>query len=162
MSKIKEENNNIETLIKKYNEEREIKLKILSSKLNETNKKKNNAKYIKIKNNSTIASLKIIISNKENISSEKIHLFFFVKNDENNSKEEKNLNNSITLININEEFFIKNKSNLEECNDTDDINYFKLRLNSDSYPNLYYIITNNNNSNQIVCIIIDFYQQNIE
>ena len=61
MSKIKEENNNIETLIKKYNEEREIKLKILSSKLNETNKKKNNAKYIKIKNNSTIASLKIII-----------------------------------------------------------------------------------------------------
>ena len=162
MSKIKEENNNIETLIKKYNEEREIKLKILSSKLNETNKKKNNAKYIKIKNNSTIASLKIIISNKENISSEKIHLFFFVKNDANNLKEEKNLNNSITLININEEFFIKNKSNLEECNDTDDINYFKLRLNSDSYPNLYYIITNNNNSNQIVCIIIDFYQQNIE
>ncbi len=162
MSKIKEENYNIETLIKKYNEEREIKLKILSSKLNETNKKKNNAKYIKIKNNSTIASLKIIISNKENISSEKIHLFFFVKNDENNSKEEKNLNNSITLININEEFFIKNKSNLEECNDTDDINYFKLRLNSDSYPNLYYIITNNNNSNQIVCIRIDFYQQNIE
>ena len=166
MSKI-EKDYNSEASIKIFNKEKDINLKIISSKFQDNNNKKCNVKSIRIKNNITIASLKIIISNKENVSSEKIHLFFFI-NDENNSKEEKNIINSINVININEEFFIKNKSNIEECNDLDNINYLKLRLNINYYPNLFYIITNNKNnqyfeiSSQTICIILDFYQQNID
>lgn len=168
MSKV-ENDYNSEASINIYNKEKEIILKILSRKFHDNNKKKYNVKSIRIKNIITIASLKIIISHKENVSSEKIHLFFFAKNDENSFKEEKNeTSNSITLININEEFFIKNKPNLEECNDLDDINYLKLRLNTNNYPNLFYIITNYKNIqnfeiyNKTICIIIDFYQQNID
>ena len=166
MSKI-EKDYNSEASINIFNKEKDINLKIISSKFQDNNNKKCNVKSIRIKNNITIAYLKIIISNKENVSSEKIHLFFFI-NDENISKEEKNIINSIKVININEEFFIKNKSNIEECNDLDNINYLKLRLNINYYPNLFYIITNNKNiqyfeiSNQTVCIILDFYQQNID
>ena len=129
-----------------------------------------NEKYFRIKSNNTIASLKMLISDIENISSEKIHIFFIDKKEELNSeKESKNLN-VILLKKINEDFFIKNKLYIEETRDTNNINDIKIRLDSDSYPNLFYAVSdsniikyfNNCIPNYILCVIIDLYQQNID
>ena len=129
-----------------------------------------NEKYFRIKSNNTIASLKMLISDIENISSEKIHIFFLDKKEELNSKKESKNLNIILLKKINEDFFIENKSYLEETRDTNNINDIKIRLDSDSYPNLFYAVSdsniikyfNNCIPNYILCVIIDLYQKNID
>ena len=124
----------------------------------------NNEIYFKIKNNSTIATLKILISDIKNLSAEKIHIYFLIQKE----KEVYNINNNtLSLTKIKEDFYIKNNTNLEECKDTDYITCISKRYDVNGYPNLFYIINDSNISSNIninypICIIIDFYQQNID
>ena len=114
-----------------------------------------------------MASIKMIISDIEKISSEKIHFFFLDKNQESKSNEKENIN-SIILKKINQDFFNKNKNILEELKDTENIDYIKKRLDTNFYPNIFYIIVDSSNiksfdfPNYSICVIIDFYQQNID
>ena len=165
--------NKNEILVKIYNEECNLKNNSENFiKFHPKKFKQNipNEKYFRIKNTNTIASLKMLLSDIENISSEKIHIFFLDKKEELNSKgEPKNLN-LILLKKVKEDFFIKNKPYLEDSKDTYNINDIKIRLDTDSYPNLFYAISdsniikyfNNNIPNYISCVIIDLYQQNID
>ena len=145
----------------------EIILKNNSKSITKYHQKEFNHKLFRIKNNSTIASIKMIISDIEEISSEKIHLFFLDDNKEIISNEKGNIA-SIILKKINQDFFNKNKHILEELNDTENIDYIKTRLNINFYPNIFYIIIDSSNikyfdfPNYTICIIIDFYQQNID
>ena len=172
LQEIKENKNEI--LVKIYNEE--LKPKNNSEnfiKFHPKKFRKNlplNEKYFRLKINSTIASLKMLISDIENISSEKIRIFFLDKKEELNSREKTKNINLISLKKIKEDFFINNKTYLEESRDTDYINDIKKRLDIDFYPNLFYTISNSsiikyfnyNTANYIICVIIDFYQQNID
>ncbi len=165
--------NKNEILIKIYNEE--YNLKNNSENFIKFHPKKfkqniHNEKYFRIKSTNTIASLKMLLSDIENISSEKIHIFFLDKKEELNSKREPKNLNLILLKKIKEDFLIKNKPFLEDSKDTYNINDIKIRLDTDSYPNLFYAISdsniikyfNNNIPNYISCVIIDLYQQNID
>ena len=165
--------NKNEILIKIYNEEYNLKNNSENFiKFHPKKFKQNipNEKYFRIKNTNTIASLKMLLSDIENISSEKIHIFFLDKKEELNSKREPKNLNLILLKKIKEDFLIKNKSYLEDSKDTYNINDIKIRLDTDSYPNLFYAISdsniikyfNNNIPNYISCVIIDLYQQNID
>ena len=131
----------------------------------------NNEMYLKIKKNSSIATLKILISDIKNNSAEKIHIFFldFPKEISNyieklNNINNFNNNNILLLTKINEDFYNKNKIYLEECRDMDYITSLSKRLDVNNYPNLFYLINdiNINDNNYPICIIIDFYQQNID
>ena len=165
-SEIKENENSIyiKILDKEYNSKNN------NSKENKDNKKlnNNNGKYFRIKKNSSIAYLKLLISDIENISSEKIHIFFLYKKEELNSKEETIKSNSITIKKINQEFIIKNNSSIEEMRDIDFINDIEKRLNRNTYPILYYTLSNENSIKYFnypfytLCLIIDFYQQNVD
>ena len=165
--------NKNEILVKIYNEESNLKTNSENFIKFHPKKFKQNIsseKYFRIKSTNTIASLKMLLSDIENISSEKIHIFFLDKKEELNTKgESKNLN-LILLKKIKEDFLLKNKSFLEDSKDTYNINDIKIRLDTDSYPNLFYAISdsnnikyfNNNIPNYISCVIIDLYQQNID
>ena len=164
-SEIKENENSIyiKILDKEYNSKNN------NSKENKNNQKlNNNGKYFRLKKNSSIAYLKLLISDIENISSEKIHIFFLYKKEELNSKEETIKSNSITIKKINQEFIIKNNSSIEEMRDIDFINDIKKRLNRNTYPVLYYTLSNENSIKYFnypfytLCLIIDFYQQNVD
>ena len=97
----------------------------------------NNEIYFKIKNNSTIATLKILISDIKNLSAEKIHIYFLIQKE----KEVYNINNNtLSLTKIKEDFYIKNNTNLEECKDTDYITCISKRYDVNGYPKLFYII----------------------
>ena len=165
--------NKNEILVKIYNEESNLKTNSENFiKFHPKKFKQNihNEKYFRIKSTNTIASLKMLLSDIENISSEKIHIFFLDKKEELNSKREPKNLNLILLKKIKEDFLLKNKSYLEDSKDTYNINDIKIRLDTDSYPNLFYAISdsniikyfNNNIPNYISCVIIDLYQQNID
>ena len=164
MIKQKKENEEV-ILLKICNEENDSKKIYQNSNL--LHSKKPNSNQFRITNNNTIASLKIIISDIENISSEKIHIFFIDKNEENDSKGNTNLN-LLTLKKINRDFYNENKIYLEESRDIDYIRDLKIRLNINFYPDLFYIISDINSilyfdiHSYQICVIIDCYQQNIE
>ena len=129
-----------------------------------------NQKQFKLKPNNAISSLKIKISDIENVSSERIHIFF-IDSIQKDIKEEKKENiNLLILKKITVEYLLKNKKYLEESKDTDLIENLKIRLGIDYYPNLFYLIHDSNsiqiidryNPNYSTCVIIDFYQENIE
>lgn len=172
------------------NEEDEIIIKLLDDEICEkvnldtskiincTEEKSKNEINIKINKNNTISVcfLKIIISDIKNVSSEKIHLF--IKDTQQNKKkpndDKKNKNNIISIQNLSINDFMKNKIYLEELKDDIDSIYTYPNMsdrqsNLDNAPPLYYLISNNNNNfidNYThffpVCVIIDFYQQNID
>ena len=131
MSKEIKENEN-EILIKILNEENNT-IKISNNFIRFLHKKQaknicnNQKKSFRIKKNSTVAALKMIISDIENISSEKIHLFFLDNKKE--SKEEENEINFMSLKKINQDFLEINNSSLEELRDIDYFNSIKKRLN---------------------------------
>ena len=111
----------------------------------------NNEMYLKIKKNSSIATLKILISDIKNNSAEKIHIFFldFPKEISNyieklNNINNFNNNNILLLTKINEDFYNKNKIYLEECRDMDYITSLSKRLDVNNYPNLFYLINDIN------------------
>ena len=170
MSKEIKENEN-EILIKILNEENNT-IKISNNFIRFLHKKQaknicnNQRKSFRIKKNSTVAALKMIISDIENISSEKIHLFFL--DNKSKIKEEENKINFISLKKINQDFLEINNSSLEELRDIDYFNSIKKRLNINTFPILYYSTSNLNinkylySLDYVICIIVDFYQQNID
>ena len=142
--------------------------------LNCLEEKSKNEINIKINKNNAISVcfLKIIISDIKNVSSEKIHLF--IKDIQQNNKKKSNdnkKNNIIAIQNLSINEFMKNKIYLEELKDDVDSIYTYLNIpdsqSLDNSPSLYYLISNNNCiDNYIhffpVCVVIDFYQQNID
>ena len=108
-----------------------------------------NQKQFKLKPNNAISSLKIKISDIENVSCERIHIFF-IDSIQKDIKEEKKENiNLLILKKITVEYLLKNKKYLEESKDTDLIENLKIRLGIDYYPNLFYLI-HDSNSIQII------------
>ena len=145
-----------------------------SKVLNCLEEKSKNEISIKINKNNAISVcfLKIIISDIKNVSSEKIHLF--IKDIQQNNKKKSNdnkKNNIIAIQNLSINEFMKNKIYFEELKDDIESIYTYLNIpdsqSLDNSPSLYYLISNNNCiDNYIhffpVCVVIDFYQQNID
>ena len=173
------------------NEEDEIIIKLLNDEICEkVNLDTSNNKFSKIincleekskneinikinKNNAiSVCFLKIMISDIKNVSSEKIHLF--IKDTQQNKKKsnDNKKSNIISIQNLSINEFMKYKIYLEELKDDIDSIFTCLNMpdsqsNLDNSPSLYYLISNNNcidNYNYFfpVCVIIDFYQQNID
>ena len=142
------------------------------SKLDSFEENFKNEKEMKIDKNATISILKIFISEIINVSSEKIHLF--IKDIQQNNKKKSNdnkKNNIIAIQNLSINEFMKNKIYFEELKDDIESIYTYLNIpdsqSLDNSPSLYYLISNNNCiDNYIhffpVCVVIDFYQQNID
>ena len=173
-------NENDEIIIKLLNDEicESVNLETSNNQfskiINCLEEKSKNEINIKINKNNAISVcfLKIMISDIKNVSSEKIHLF--IKDTQQNKKKsnDNKKSNIISIQNLSINEFMKYKIYLEELKDDIDSVFACLNMpdsqsNLDNSPSLYYLISDNNcidNYNYFfpVCVIIDFYQQNID
>ena len=133
--------------------------------------KSKNEKIIKLNKKSTISSIKIFISDINNVSGEKIHLFIKYNNNNNKQRDNKNNSNIIIMQRLTIFEFDKRKKLMEELkDDTESIGKYLDILDynniKDNNPCFYFIISNNDIENNIqhysISVIIDFYQQNID